>query len=76
MVNREPWQKGVIILVTNQLLTVKQVAKIINVDPNTIYRWERDGLIQAVRFGRMIRFSQDEVDRILKNKEGVFQSGK
>ena len=55
----------------DNLLTVNQVAKIFIVDPNTVYRWEREGKIQSTRLGtnrHLIRFNRDEVDRLLNSK--------
>lgn len=34
-----------------ELLTIKEAAKLINVHPNTLRNWEREGKIQAVRIG-------------------------
>lgn len=34
-----------------QLLTIKEAAKLINVHPNTLRNWEKDGKIEAVRIG-------------------------
>ena len=34
-----------------QLLTIKEAAKLINVHPNTLRNWEREGKIEAVRIG-------------------------
>ncbi len=34
-----------------ELLTIKEAAKLINVHPNTLRNWEKDGKIQAVRLG-------------------------
>ncbi len=34
-----------------QLLTIKQAAQMMNVHPNTLRNWEKDGKIQAVRLG-------------------------
>lgn len=42
-------------MTTNQdlpeLLTIKEAAWMINVHPNTLRNWERDGKIQAIRIG-------------------------
>lgn len=35
----------------SELLTIKEAAKLINVHPNTLRNWEREGKIQAVRIG-------------------------
>lgn len=34
-----------------ELLTIKEAAKLINVHPNTLRNWEKDGKIKAVRLG-------------------------
>ncbi len=35
----------------HELLTIKEAAKLINVHPNTLRNWEKEGKIQAVRIG-------------------------
>jgi len=35
-----------------ELLTIKEVTKLLNVHPNTLRNWEKEGLIDAVRIGR------------------------
>ncbi len=34
-----------------ELLTIKEAAKLINVHPNTLRNWEKEGKIQSVRIG-------------------------
>jgi len=34
-----------------ELLTIKDVTHLLNVHPNTLRNWEKEGLIQAVRIG-------------------------
>ena len=34
-----------------ELLTIKEAASLINVHPNTLRNWEKEGKIQAVRIG-------------------------
>ncbi len=34
-----------------ELLTIQQASKLINVHPNTLRNWERDGKIATVRLG-------------------------
>lgn len=34
-----------------EMLTIKEAAKLINVHPNTLRNWEREGKITAVRIG-------------------------
>ncbi len=33
------------------LLTVRQTAAVLNVHPNTVRNWEREGILEAVRIG-------------------------
>ncbi len=53
------------------LLTLKQVSKILNVHANTLRNWEREGLILAVRIGRRgdRRFTKNVVNKILHRNE-------
>lgn len=34
-----------------ELLTIKQVAKILNVHPTTLRRWDKKGKLKAIRVG-------------------------
>ena len=48
---------------SERLLSVKQVASILNVHPSTVRRWERGGLLKAYRIGprRSVRFARSEI---------------
>ena len=35
-----------------ELLTLKQAAKILNVSPQTLRRWDQQGILKAVRIGK------------------------
>jgi excisionase family DNA binding protein len=52
------------------LLTVGEVADMLSTHPNTIRRWEADGLIQAWRVGprRDRRFLRSEVLHLLQGQ--------
>jgi putative resolvase len=49
------------------MLTVKQVAKLLNVHPNTLRRWTKDGRIPSYRISPRgdRRFKQEEIARFL-----------
>jgi excisionase family DNA binding protein len=49
---------------TSQFLTTQELASRWNVHKITIRRWLADHKITATRFGRGIRFSMAEVDRV------------
>jgi excisionase family DNA binding protein len=49
----------------NRLLTTTDVASYLQVDPNTVYRWCRDGKIGAVKIGREWRIDQRDLSEFL-----------
>lgn len=49
---------------TNELLTIKEFAKIVKMAPKTLYRLASSGKIPCVRIGRNIRFSPDMIDQM------------
>lgn len=55
------------------LLKVGDVARILNIHPNTVRRWEKQDLIQAWRVGPRgdRRFAESDVISLLKNQNGV-----
>ena len=46
--------------------TVNEVAEMLHLRPNTIYRMIRRGAIKAHKFGKAVRISQVEIDRLGK----------
>jgi len=46
-----------------KVLTVKDVASILNVHPNTVRRWEKKGLLSSYAIGsrHSIRFKQEDI---------------
>ena len=47
------------------VMTPKQVAGYLQVGPDTIYRYIRQGKLTASRLGRSYRITRDSVDRLL-----------
>lgn len=56
-----------------KLYTVKEVADILGMHPNTIYIHISHGLIKTTRFGRKIVISASEIERLIR--EGYDTSG-
>ena len=50
----------------SQLLTLGEVAKRINVHPETVRRWLKEGRIRGIRIGRDWRFDPDDIDRLIQ----------
>lgn len=46
-----------------KLLTLSETAKILNVHPNTLRKWDKKGILKAVRFGerRDRRYKKEDV---------------
>jgi excisionase family DNA binding protein len=45
-------------------LTKKEAATYLNVHPETIRRWAKQGKLRAYRFGTVVRFKKEDLDRI------------
>lgn len=52
-----------------QMLTVNQVAHLLNVHPGTVRRWEKKGQLKSCRLGpkKVIRFRKDELYGFINN---------
>jgi excisionase family DNA binding protein len=49
---------------TESFLTPKQLAKRWHVTPMTLRRWRKAGKIQVHHFGRLVRFSLADIEKI------------
>jgi excisionase family DNA binding protein len=54
---------------TETLLTAADVGKLVKLNPETILRHRRKGLIQGTRLGRSIRFNSDAVKAYLATQQ-------
>ncbi len=55
----------------NDLLTVRQVQDILQVDRTTVYRMLKDGRLHGVKIGQQWRFSHTELDSFLTGSPAV-----
>ena len=51
-----------------ELLTIREVTHLLNVHPNTLRNWEKDGLISVVRIGprKDRRYKKDLIKRMMR----------
>ena len=57
--------------VRQPLLSVKEVAELLQVSVRTIYDWRYQGLgPPAIMIGRLVRFEPNEIDRWLASQKG------
>jgi len=63
---------GLISMNTNDLstLTVEEVADALGVRPETVRLWAREGKIEAMRWGRRLRFRPDAI-RVFQESRAV-----
>lgn len=47
-------------------LTKEQACNMLGICSSTIYLWEKQNYIKAIRFGRRVRFAKSEVERVAK----------
>lgn len=51
-----------------QYFTPQEISGFLKVDKRTIYRWIREGNLQAVKIGHFWRVSESELNRLLGKK--------
>ena len=60
--------------IARNLLTVLEVAEWARVHPKTVYRWIKDGRLEAIQFGpRTFRIPEDAIGKFL-NKSGYYKT--
>ncbi len=49
------------------LLTVHEVAKILRLNPLTVYGYIRNGKLRAAKFGRSYRIAEDDLQHFIRS---------
>ncbi|MBL4693963.1 helix-turn-helix domain-containing protein [Candidatus Gracilibacteria bacterium] len=54
----------------SEILTLKQACELLNCHANTLRNWEREGIVECIRFGkrRDRRFERAEVMKLIEKK--------
>ena len=53
-----------------ELLTLKEAAKILKVHPNTLRDWDKKGILKAVRIGikQSLRYRKEDLEKFISQK--------
>ena len=53
-----------------KLLKITEASELLNVHPNTLRKWDKKGILKAVRFGIRgdRRYNKLEIEKLLKKK--------
>lgn len=51
-----------------QYYTIQEIAEQLKVAYLTVYRWIKEGKLEAVRAGKQYRIRQSDLDKFLKNR--------
>lgn len=57
----------------SKLLTPKEVADFFGVSIVTLIAWRKKGIIDAIKIKRKVFFTQEEIDRVLKENRQHFR---
>jgi len=52
-----------------KLLTIKELAKYLDIHKITLYRWVKQKKIPAVKIGKLWRFKKDKIDAWFEKQE-------
>lgn len=54
-----------------ELLTLKEAAKILKVHPNTLRDWDKKGILKAVRIGikQSLRYQKKDLEKFINEKK-------
>jgi excisionase family DNA binding protein len=52
----------------DRLLTVRELAEYVRVNPFTVYRWVEQNRIPHLRVGRTVRFRLDDIDKFMRER--------
>ncbi|WKV08025.1 helix-turn-helix domain-containing protein [Thermoanaerobacterium sp. CMT5567-10] len=58
-----------------KLLLAGDVAELLNINIDAVYRLTRENIIPYVRIGRLIRFDSDEIEEWIKKGGQAFDGG-
>lgn len=55
-------------MTTEKLYKVPEVAEILNVSKESVYKWCQDGTLKCVRIGTAVRVKESELKRVMEDE--------
>lgn len=53
-----------------KLYTMQEIADMFQVALVTVKYWRKNGILKGIKVGRAVRFTQEEINNLLKDKSG------
>lgn len=55
------------------LLTLEQVSELLQVHPNTLRNWDKDGTLKAIRIGsrKLYRYKKNEIENFISEEQNA-----
>jgi len=55
----------------NKLLKISEASEVLNVHPNTLRKWDKKGILKAVRFGERgdRRYKKEDIEALTKGRQ-------
>jgi acetyl-CoA synthetase len=51
-----------------EYLTVQEIAKMLKVHEQTVFRWIREGKLESVKIGSNLRITQEQLNKFIEKK--------
>ena len=57
----------------SKLLKISEAAKLLNVHPNTLRKWDKKGILKAVRFGERKdrRYRREDIMKLVNSRNAL-----
>lgn len=58
-----------------KLLKLSEAAELLNVHPNTLRKWDKKGILKAIRFGQRgdRRYKREDIENLIANKDKLVE---
>ncbi len=74
--SRNPFGRGVRVPMSNDILTIREVAEYLKINEKTAYRLAAEGKLPGFKVGGAWRFRRDEIEKLTKGSTIQDEDGK